>query len=256
MTVNKVWKWVPTNECFCLIQSFFAFRQQHKQHKQLSEIHHWTKVKERNWKKQLTGSSSLLFIICSFWFWIWLLSQFSYSSFCTLNISAKQLVGVVGDGFVVDGVWDNDFNGKLLGLRLLLCVLIDWSSLLLVVVIVIQWIKFKSILLLLLLPLFDTDVQMLFDRLPPQQWNPPIVVCFRRNTFARQMTHRNGNIRWDTTICMVLTKHFRQTTRCPHGNVCIVAFAFIQMTHLQCKVKKNYWKISISTIEKLPLHPV
>lgn len=48
---------------------------------------------------------------------------------------------------------------------------------------------------------------------------------------ARQITHRNGNNRCATALCIVFTKHRRQTTRCPHGDVCIVARALIQMTH-------------------------
>lgn len=52
-----------------------------------------------------------------------------------------------------------------------------------------------------------------------------------RLILARQITHRNGNKRCATALCIVFTKHRRQTTRCPHGDVCIVARALIQMTH-------------------------
>lgn len=49
--------------------------------------------------------------------------------------------------------------------------------------------------------------------------------------FALHITHRRGSSLCETAICMVLTKHFLQTTWCPHGAVCIVALAWMQMTH-------------------------
>lgn len=45
------------------------------------------------------------------------------------------------------------------------------------------------------------------------------------------MTHRKGNKRWATALCIVLTKQRRHTTLWPHGEVCIVARALIHITH-------------------------
>lgn len=55
--------------------------------------------------------------------------------------------------------------------------------------------------------------------------------CFKRKILARQITQRNGKVRWAKAIWMVFTKHLRQTTLWPQGYVCITAFAFTQITH-------------------------
>lgn len=61
--------------------------------------------------------------------------------------------------------------------------------------------------------------------------------CFSLRTRVRQTTQRRGRHRCVTATWIVLTKHFRQTTRCPHGYVCIVAFAHRHTTH--CKMKRR-----------------
>jgi len=57
------------------------------------------------------------------------------------------------------------------------------------------------------------------------------VDCFSLRILVRQTTQRRGRTRWATAVWIVLTKQSLQTTRCPHGWVCIVAFADIQITH-------------------------
>lgn len=51
-------------------------------------------------------------------------------------------------------------------------------------------------------------------------------VGIQRDRTHRQITQRRGNIRACTADWMVLTKHRRHTTRCPHGDVSIVARAW------------------------------
>ena len=57
--------------------------------------------------------------------------------------------------------------------------------------------------------------------------------CFSLRTRVRQTTQRSGRQRCVTATWIVLTKHLRHTTRCPHGYVCMVAFAHRHTTH--CK---------------------
>lgn len=73
--------------------------------------------------------------------------------------------------------------------------------------------------------LHDFDVRILSDKPLPE------LFCLRRRILERHMTQRKGRRRWETALWIVFTKHLRQTTRCPHGYVCILAFALQQMTH-------------------------
>lgn len=63
--------------------------------------------------------------------------------------------------------------------------------------------------------------------------------CLNLSTRVRQTTHRSGKQRWVTADWMVLIKHFRQTTLCWHGRVCMLARATRQITHCNWKLKKK-----------------
>lgn len=69
--------------------------------------------------------------------------------------------------------------------------------------------------------------------------------CLSRRILARQITQRSGKSLWLTAIWMVFTKHRRHTTRCPHGDVCIVAFAFTHITH---------WNLLFQSYKIVSLH--
>lgn len=85
------------------------------------------------------------------------------------------------------------------------------------------------------------------------------LLTFNRSIFALQMTHRNGNNLCDTAICIVFTKHFLQTTWWPQGAVCIVALAWIHITHWNSKIRIAiriiFEKLFISVFLVIPLLP-
>lgn len=94
----------------------------------------------------------------------------------------------------------------------------------------------------LFLSLCDVDLPSLFScLLPPlasrfSEWG--LGFCLSFSMRVRQMTHLRGKHRCDTATWMVFMKHFRHTTRCPQGKVCIVAFAPKHITHWKRKKKQ------------------
>ena len=66
------------------------------------------------------------------------------------------------------------------------------------------------------------------------------VLCRNLRILSLQTTHLKGKHLCETAFCIVLMKHFRQTTLWPQGNVRIVALAAIQITHYKKRKRKQY----------------
>lgn len=82
----------------------------------------------------------------------------------------------------------------------------------------------------------------------PELWI--FVLCLSFKIFSLQTTHLRGKHLCDTALWIVLMKHFRQTTLCPHGKVRIVAFDAMHITHWKKKTQILGYQWSIHRIQK------